>query len=349
MLAVGSAIESEPDWAYLTDLLGTRADGAAVAAAQRDDQGRRPRARGEQVAAGVLDAHATAIYNFKDNVRGLSHVLATVDENTYTGGTMKALADHPVAWCKDYQGGRSFYTERRRQRRLRRRRRAPTIWRARSSGPRARPTRSTATAARPCWPTTSRRRSRQPPNLNEPIGFDVLPDGRVLQTARGGQLRLHDPKDGSTKVDRHAAGLHQQRGRPLRPGDRQRLRHQPLGLPLLRAARPSSTSSSPTARRRRSRRRRTARRRPTAPSLCAWDPYVGLLPALALQVRRRRNADARPRRASRRSCGSPTTAARAATSPVTSTSTSTTTCGWSRATTRRPAAATRAASRRTTT
>ena len=39
-----------------------------------------------------------------------------------------------------------------------------------------------------------------PPNLNEPIGFDVLPDGRVLQTARGGQLRLHDPDNGSTKV-----------------------------------------------------------------------------------------------------------------------------------------------------
>ena len=38
------------------------------------------------------------------------------------------------------------------------------------------------------------------PGLREPIGFDVLPDGRVLQTARGGELRLHDPKDGSTKV-----------------------------------------------------------------------------------------------------------------------------------------------------
>ena len=39
-----------------------------------------------------------------------------------------------------------------------------------------------------------------PPNVNEPIGFDVLPDGRVLQTARGGQLRLHDPASGTTKV-----------------------------------------------------------------------------------------------------------------------------------------------------
>ena len=47
-------------------------------------------------------------YNFTSNVRGEAHVLATVDETTYTGGTMGV--DHPVAWCKDYQGGRSFYT-----------------------------------------------------------------------------------------------------------------------------------------------------------------------------------------------------------------------------------------------
>ena len=41
-------------------------------------------------------------------MRGFSHVLATVDENTYSGGTMGS--DHPITWCKDYQGGRSFYT-----------------------------------------------------------------------------------------------------------------------------------------------------------------------------------------------------------------------------------------------
>ncbi len=36
------------------------------------------------------------------------YVLATVDESTYTGGTMGA--DHPIAWCHRYDGGRSVYT-----------------------------------------------------------------------------------------------------------------------------------------------------------------------------------------------------------------------------------------------
>jgi type 1 glutamine amidotransferase len=35
-------------------------------------------------------------------------VLLTVDEATYQGGTMGA--DHPLAWCHEYGGGRSFYT-----------------------------------------------------------------------------------------------------------------------------------------------------------------------------------------------------------------------------------------------
>ena len=59
-------------------------------------------------------------YNWTSNVRGLSHVLTTVSDapfnktgdgptiNALTGGTMGA--DHPVTWCKDYRGGRSYYT-----------------------------------------------------------------------------------------------------------------------------------------------------------------------------------------------------------------------------------------------
>lgn len=39
-----------------------------------------------------------------------------------------------------------------------------------------------------------------PGNLGEPIGFAVLPDGRVLQTVRTGELRLHDPAAGTSTV-----------------------------------------------------------------------------------------------------------------------------------------------------
>ncbi|MEU3301604.1 ThuA domain-containing protein [Streptomyces sp. NPDC006678] len=47
-------------------------------------------------------------YNYRTNPRGQARVLATLDETTYQGGTMKG--DHPIAWCQTYQGGRAFYT-----------------------------------------------------------------------------------------------------------------------------------------------------------------------------------------------------------------------------------------------
>ena len=47
-------------------------------------------------------------YNFRTNVRGHARVLLTVDETSYTGGTMGA--DHPISWCRDVGQGRSWYT-----------------------------------------------------------------------------------------------------------------------------------------------------------------------------------------------------------------------------------------------
>jgi cytochrome c len=47
-------------------------------------------------------------YNFRSNPRGAVHVLATLDEATYSGGKMGT--DHPIAWCQVIDGGRSWYT-----------------------------------------------------------------------------------------------------------------------------------------------------------------------------------------------------------------------------------------------
>jgi cytochrome c len=45
------------------------------------------------------------------------HILATLDESTYLGdpsripfGPGAMGTDHPIAWCHDFEGGRSFYT-----------------------------------------------------------------------------------------------------------------------------------------------------------------------------------------------------------------------------------------------
>jgi type 1 glutamine amidotransferase len=47
-------------------------------------------------------------YDFATNPRDRVHVLATVDEATYAGGTMGP--DHPIAWCRYFDGGRAWYT-----------------------------------------------------------------------------------------------------------------------------------------------------------------------------------------------------------------------------------------------
>src|SRR6478752_3678399 len=47
------------------------------------------------------------LYDFRANPRANVHVLASLDQASYTGSTMGN--DHPIAWCQDFDGGRSAY------------------------------------------------------------------------------------------------------------------------------------------------------------------------------------------------------------------------------------------------
>ena len=47
-------------------------------------------------------------YNYRTNPRANVHVLASLDESSYSGGTMGG--DHPITWCQNYGGGRAWYT-----------------------------------------------------------------------------------------------------------------------------------------------------------------------------------------------------------------------------------------------
>ncbi len=192
-LAVGDAIATEPEWQFLTDVLGARAKGAAAAPAEATIK---VADRGHAASRDLPLAwrHTDSYLNFDRNVRGVAHVLATVDERTYAGGTMGF--DHPIAWCKDYKGGRSFYTG------------VNSFAGAEAGKHLEGAIEWAAGVADPvysdCGATIvanyQQTKISAPPNLNEPIGFDVLPDGRVIQTARNGQLRLHDADKGETKV-----------------------------------------------------------------------------------------------------------------------------------------------------
>src|SRR3954453_6958646 len=206
-VGIGSAIETDASWSFLSGLLGTRAAGRTAAQEATI-----------KVADRVHDAtknlphywdRTEPYYNFAANVRGLSHVLATVVEKPFepqpagnvlkgiSGGTMGA--DHPVAWCKDFQAGRSFYTslggsaaafDADMQKHLK----GAISWAAGQSDP----------TYSDCGATVLKNYQQvkvsSPPNLLEPIGFDQLPDGRLIQTARSGTVRLHDPVKGTTTV-----------------------------------------------------------------------------------------------------------------------------------------------------
>lgn len=146
-VGIHSAIETEPGWQFLTDVLGTRAAGTSGVAGAT-----------VKVADRIHEASKSLPeywqrpdqwYNFAGNVRGISHVLATVDENTYAGGTMGF--DHPVMWCKDYKGGRSSTPPAATRQRATPSRPSAATSPVRSGGRRVL---AAATAARRCWPTT---------------------------------------------------------------------------------------------------------------------------------------------------------------------------------------------------
>ena len=233
-LGIHSAIEAEPGWQFMSDLLGTRATGRTDPLSATTKVADRV-----HIASKGLPEYWTRTdrwYNFTSNVRGFSHVLATVDENTYNPGEAFDF-DHPIAWCKEYQGGRSFYTgsggtaDAFADGNVRRQLAGALDWAAGKADKTYSDCGATVLA------NFQQTKISAPPNINEPIGIDQLPDGRILQTVRDGRVRLHDPSTGTSyNGDRDDPRLHPQRGRPVRPCGRRQLRAEQVGVLLLRAA-----------------------------------------------------------------------------------------------------------------
>jgi len=103
---IHSATDTEYDWAWYGELVGAYFDGHPA------------------IQNGTIDVEITTHpatvdlpnpwmkseewYNFESNPRSIVDVLLTVDETTYSGGTMGD--DHPISWAHTNKGGRAFYT-----------------------------------------------------------------------------------------------------------------------------------------------------------------------------------------------------------------------------------------------
>jgi type 1 glutamine amidotransferase len=108
-VGVHAASDSFARWPWYVGLVGARfrrhAPGTSVADVVVEDR-RTPATRGLPRVWRRVDEW----YAFRSNPRGRVHVLATLDERTYDPDGAAMGADHPIAWCHRYDGGRSVYT-----------------------------------------------------------------------------------------------------------------------------------------------------------------------------------------------------------------------------------------------
>ncbi|HSI79412.1 MAG TPA: ThuA domain-containing protein [Solirubrobacterales bacterium] len=136
-------------------------------------------------------------YNFQSNPRGDVHVLATLDESSYTPGSGAMGADHPTAWCHPFDGGRSWYTggghtsESYSEPLFRDHILGGIMWAAGFVE---------GECGGTIWDNFQRTTlAIGQAEAGEPIGLTVLPDRSVLHTSRDGTL-FHSDADGNTHV-----------------------------------------------------------------------------------------------------------------------------------------------------
>jgi type 1 glutamine amidotransferase len=104
---IHAAADAEYEWPFYGRLVGasflTHPPGLQPATVRLEDL-EHPSTRGLPASFSRTEEW----YDFRANPRGSVHVLATVDEFTYAGGTMGV--DHPISWCQRVKRGRSWYT-----------------------------------------------------------------------------------------------------------------------------------------------------------------------------------------------------------------------------------------------
>ncbi|MEC4018708.1 ThuA domain-containing protein [Streptomyces sp. H27-D2] len=105
-VGIHAAADTEYDWPFYGGLAGAYFDSHPVI--QRATVKVEDRAHPATAHLGRTWERTDEWYNYRTNPRDRAHVLASLDESTYSGGTMNG--DHPIAWCQEYRGGRSFYT-----------------------------------------------------------------------------------------------------------------------------------------------------------------------------------------------------------------------------------------------
>lgn len=187
-VGVHSAADTEYDWPWYGQLLGAYFVNHPLLPIEvevtTEDAGHRST---EHLPPTFL--FTDEIYNFDRNPRLDHQILLTVDEEGFifpnTDGGPSMGDDHPIAWHKHFEGGRSWYTNLGHQKETWS---DPTFRQHLLEGIR--------------WAADVSRWSRivVSPTPKNPLALDVAPDGRVFYVERAGELRIWDPSTGRDRL-----------------------------------------------------------------------------------------------------------------------------------------------------
>ncbi|MET8150802.1 ThuA domain-containing protein [Actinoplanes sp. NPDC049668] len=178
-VGVHAAAETEPGWSFYRGLLGAAATGASAVVAGTVTM--TDRVHPSTASVPRTTSLTEQWYTFDTDVRGVSHVLATTDR--------------PLSWCKDFQGGRSWYTglghstDTYANGSFKKHLLGGIQW-------------ASGQVAGDCGAGVQSNYEKVTLNdePGEPMTLAVLPDGRVLHNTRAGEVRLYDPATGLSPV-----------------------------------------------------------------------------------------------------------------------------------------------------
>ncbi len=234
IVAIHNSADMRGNYEWWDDLIGSLMPGHAATGTSPGQPGQVIVEDQTHPSTAHLDgrwARADEWYNFSTNVRGDAHVLATMDETTYDPGGNAMGYDHPISWCKPYDGGRAWVT-------------AMGHFGAHYSEPAFMQhivggvAWAAGVAPGDCGGTRndSFEKVALDENTSAPFALDVAPDGRVFFTELvRGQIRVYDPQSPDGQDRAHARRLLRRRGRPARHRRRARLRDHRPSLRLLLA------------------------------------------------------------------------------------------------------------------
>lgn len=189
-LGIHDSAKAEPASEWFTSLIGSRPAATSPADVQTATVEVGDRQHPSTKGLPLEWARKDSWFNWAPNPSGSVHTVARVRERSYAPGEGKNGWDHPISWCRDYDGGRSFYTGMGgtaasfTENNFRKHLFGGLLWTTRLSRADCK---ATIDANYKAERLTKPNQPEQQDQIGEPHGLDVADDGRVFYIGRGGR------------------------------------------------------------------------------------------------------------------------------------------------------------------